>query len=45
VRRTAAFRLFTLGYALLAMLSAAVAAGPALAAFCAASFVLVGRRA
>jgi hypothetical protein len=45
VRRTAAFLLFAFGYALMASLSPAVAAGPALAAFCAASFVLVRERA
>jgi hypothetical protein len=45
VRRTTALLLFVLGDALVASLSARVAAAPALAAFCAASLVLVRERA
>ena len=41
MRRTSALLLFTAGYALLALFATTVAAGPALVAFCAASFVLV----
>ena len=41
MRRTTALLLFTLGYSLIALLAPAVAATPALLAFCGASFVLL----
>jgi hypothetical protein len=41
MRRTTALLLFTLGYALMALFAPAVAAAPALLAFCGASVVLL----